>query len=151
MSSPGSVILRIELPRLTVADQLAAAVWLALGIAVMRLATPGSPGTALALGAALASMGFVSTVLGAFLHGVASIGLTGTGTLLIEYRDGFAATATAGGRSRLLGSSMFLAWQPRARLRGHRTSLWLTPLDVPAASLRRLAVALRCTIGRRDL
>ena len=151
MSSPGSVILRIDLPRLPIADQLAAAVWLALGIAVMRLSIAGSPETALALGAVVASFGFATTVLAAFRHGVASIGLTGSGSLLIEYRDGLAATATAGPHSRLFGRSLFLTWQTPVRLQGHRTSLWLTPVDVPAEALRRLAVALRCSIGRRDL
>ena len=56
----------------------------------------------------------------------------------VQFADGARLDCRPGPGSRLLGSSVVLHWQAAAR----SGALWLTPVDLPRATLRSLAVHL---------
>jgi hypothetical protein len=126
----------VELPRWTLADRVTAALAVAAGIVV----------EAVAAGQDWAPRGAGLAVAAGLLLWHARHRARRPLALLIQP----AGSGAAGGRpgcepcmvhaaSRVLGPTVVLHWQPAA---GGRRALWLTPLDLPRRTLRRLAVRL---------
>lgn len=64
--------------------------------------------------------------------------LAADGQWQLDFEDGRTAPARLARGSRLLGPSAVLSW----RVNGHPLAVWLTPADLPGASLRALRVRL---------
>ncbi len=135
MSSPGSAMI-VELPRWTLADRVTLALVIAAGIVVEVVAAgqdaaPGGAGLAVAAVLLLWHARHWARRPRALAIRPAGSGAVG-GAPGCE-------PCTVHGASRILGSSVVLHWQPAT---GGREGLWLTPLDLPRRTLRRLAVRL---------
>ena len=145
MSSPGSAILRIELPRWLAADALDALVWVALAAALERVS------------------GQAALVPGAATMTVAAIGLTATlrrvrrrrkaralwldaGRLGLEAMDGRRTPLGMSRSTRVTAGAVFL--EGRIETGCHRWRCWLTSFDVPRGFLRGIARALYVRAGR---
>lgn len=144
-SSAAYVGLALELPAVTVADRLAAALVLFAGVFGARvLAVHGQP--ALAALAAVLALGTVAIqvrhwTLSRERPAVLLERLPG-GALLASTAGEAPARATLGHRTRRLGPSVFLEVDFAFGGRRTRYARWLTRFDVPAAALRRWTVVL---------
>ena len=126
----------VELPRWTLADRVTVALVVAAGVVVEVVAAgqDGAPG-----GAGLAA----ATVLLLWhaRHGARrprTLAILSAGSSAVAGAPG-CEPCTVHGASRILGPTVVLHWQPAT---GGRQGLWLTPLDLPRRTLRRLAVRL---------
>jgi hypothetical protein len=138
---------RIDLPRWLLADRAGCLVWLGLAAAVEIVAAPAlgmPPGPAFLLVAAAGALATMAAIGcrhrpmalatdGRTIEAVAAAGRPG-----VEY--------TAEG-SRVMGGSVVVRLKPASPSRW-RYSLWITPCDASAGSLRRIALALR--LGSRE-
>ena len=153
MSSRASATLRIEVPARLLADALAAAIWLALGLTLFVWFVEAGDSAAVTGLAVL--LGLVAT-MGPFVargHRVRPCGveLAWDGRLRVTYHGGRVIECADAAGHRVLGRTVYLRWAtagPGSRRGG---SVWLTPWDVPAADLRRLAAGLRCGAGRLEM
>ena len=138
MSSPASVVLRLELRPWPVADRVAAAMVVAAALAIVAVAgqtpEPRPDLGVLALG-----------LLGGWLwyrrraaRGIVALAVAGDGRFWTEYRDGRRIDSEVLPGSRRLGRSVALRWRAGRDVR----QAWLTPWDVPAEGLRELSVRL---------
>jgi hypothetical protein len=153
MSSRASATLRIELPARLLADALAAATWLALGLTVVAwLVLAGDFATVTGLTALL---GFVAAMSLFATHGrrrrPCRVELARDGRLRVTYDDGRVIECADAAGHRVLGRTVYLRGAPAGPGYGPGGSVWLTPWDVPAVDLRRLAVGLRCSAGRLEM
>ena len=138
MSSPASVVLRLELRPWPVADRVAAAMVVAAALAIVAVAgqtpEPRPDLGVLALG-----------LLGGWLwyrrraaRGIVALAVAGDGRFWTEYRDGRRIDSEVLPGSRRLGRSVALRWRAGRDVR----QAWLTPWDVPAEGVRELSVRL---------
>ena len=138
MSSPASVVLRLELRPWPVAARVAAAMVVAAALAIVAVAgqtpEPRPDLGVLALG-----------LLGGWLwyrrraaRGIVALAVAGDGRFWTEYRDGRRIDSEVLPGSRRLGRSVALRWRAGRDVR----QAWLTPWDVPAEGLRELSVRL---------
>lgn len=149
-SSPPFTGWLLELPAVTWADRSSVVLALASGVIVgSMLARHGS--TALgtvALAVSLLSAAFqVVHWTGSSLHRRRALGRDGDGAWRLGERDGTTAKATLGAATRRIGMTVFLELEVPRGSRRLRLRRWLTPFDVPAPSLRRLAVVLAASGG----
>jgi hypothetical protein len=93
---------------------------------------------------------FVAASIGAHRR-VRRLSLAGDGILSVEYADGAKVFVAPSDGTRIIGRTVRLTWSHPAFGTCRPTAVWLTPLDVAAGRLRRLAVALRCPAGPLDL
>jgi len=138
MSSPGSDVLTIELPARLASDRAVAGLLVAAAASVEAVAAcypDGPAGTGLAVGVLLALW---HLWLGRRSALVRIAALDQRGGWQLGLADGRQVAAALLPGSRVLGPTVVL------RLGGGRLarSAWLTPRDLPAAELRRLAVRL---------
>ena len=138
MSSPGSDVLTIELPARLASDRPATCLLVAAAIVVEVVVArypDGQAGLGLAAGFLLASW---HCWLGRRSALVRTAALDCRGDWQLDMADGRRVAAVLLPGSRVLGQTVLL------RLRGGRLtrSAWLTPWDLPALELRRLAVRL---------
>ena len=144
-SSPAYAGLALELPSVTVANRLAAA--LAIGA--------GTYGANVLAGQGATAAGVVVACAGLAAAGVQvanwtrartrpglRLELRPDGSLQVRAGTGTAVPATLGGGTRRVGPSVFLDVHFAIGGRTRQYRRWLTPLDVPAAVLRRWSVVL---------
>jgi hypothetical protein len=145
MSSPGSAILRIELPRWLAADALDAAVWIALAAALERVAgqAPLVPGVATL---AVAAIGVTATVRQVRRRRKARALWLGADRLGLEDMDGRGTPLGRGRGTRVAAGTVFLAGQIGTG--SHRWRCWLTSFDVRKGTLRGIARTLYLRAGR---
>ena len=147
MSSPGSVALRIELPRWLAADILAAATWAALAIGLDRIA----PRAGLPPGGAsltLAAIGLMVIVLPACRRRpVRALRLTGPERLELEMSDGRLIEAGMNRGDRVLGGSVVLDGRRACLDNPDSRRCWLTPLDASQADLSAVSRALHLRVS----
>jgi len=153
MSSRASATLRIELPARLLADALAAATWVALGLAVVVwLVLAGDVAAVTGLATLL---GFVAAKSLFAVHGrrrrPCRVELAWDGRVRVTYDGGRVIECADAAGHRVLGRTVYLRWAPAGPGYGPGGSVWLTPWDVPAVDLRRLAVGLRCSAGRLEV
>jgi hypothetical protein len=126
----------VDLPRWTLADRVSCSLAVAAGIAL----------EAVAAGLDAAPGGIGCVIAGGLLLWQRRNVARRPQRLAIGPGDGSPAKEPAGyepcavhAASRILGGSVVLHWRARS---GQRHGLWLTPLDLPRQTLRRLAVRL---------
>ena len=138
MSSPASVVLRLELRPWPVADRVAAAMVVAAALAIVAVAgqTPEPrPGLGVL---ALALLGGWLWYRRRAARSIVALAVAGDGRFWTEYRDGRRIDSEVLPGSRRLGRSVALRWRAGRDVR----QAWLTPWDVPAEGLRELSVRL---------
>lgn len=145
MWSPGSVAVRIDLPAWLVTDLLGCGVWLALAVALERVAAP-------AFGVAPGLM-FAGAIAGGAVASLAAVDRRRRPMAVSLDERRIAAIAPAGGRretvtaikgSRVMGRTVLFCARTTS---GGRVRLWIMPYDVPPGSVRRLALGLRGHAG----
>jgi hypothetical protein len=144
-SSPAYAALALELPPVTVADRLAAALTtVAAGYAAALLAGRGQ----LALAGLVVLAGALATARQVIRWERSRRGPTlrlerdAGGALQVCAGAAPGVPATLGRGTRRVGSSVFLEVRFASGGRTTRYRRWLTPLDVPATLLRRWSVVL---------
>jgi hypothetical protein len=150
MSSPGSAIVRFDVPRWLFADSAGCVVWLALAIALEIVARP-------ALGLPPGSGVLLGVIPGVLATRAATRCRRRPMALVIDGRrivivtvDGRPAAVRSLEGSRVIGRTILADLGTAAAPGPRRYRLWVTPHDVPAAALRRLALALRFHGGRPE-
>jgi hypothetical protein len=141
MSSPGSDVLTVELPRRLASDRVAAglivaAVFAAGAVAARNLAGPAGTWTGIAAGVGLAGWMWWR---GRHAARVRSATIDTRGRWHLRLSDGQLAPAVLLPGSRVLGRTVVL------RLRAGRVarSAWLTSWDLPDEALREITIRLR--------
>jgi hypothetical protein len=142
MSSPGSAIVRIDLPGRLLADWADDLVWVALAVAFESVAVPALgllPGTGLVAG--LGTGMLVTRAATRCRPRPMALVVDGRriGVLTAEGSRVFARSLDG---SRVIGPTILVELVAPAPDAGHYR-LWITPHDVPARALQRLARVLR--------
>ena len=138
MSSPASVVLRLELRPWPVADRVAAAMVVAAALAIVAVAGQ-TPEPRPDLGVlALALLGGWLWYRRRAARGIVALAVAGDGRFWTEYQDGRRVDSEVLPGSRRLGRTVALRWRAGRDVR----QAWLTPWDVPAEGLRELSVRL---------
>jgi len=144
-SSPASVTSSLELPAVTVADRVAAALVLtATAFLAWSLACQGHAGAAWVVGLAGFAGGVAMVLVQNHSRGRPRVWLDSRadGALFVR-RDGqVPVSARLGSRTRLLGPSVFLDLGLANPEKPERLLRWITRHDVPAEVLRRWTVIL---------
>jgi hypothetical protein len=131
MCLPGSAV-TVELPRWALADRLALGLIVAAGV-MLEAGLPGAPpGTGVLAAAALVLWQRRQRMQRPLVVALAPDG----GTLTLG--DGRRVPCHLGSGTRVLGATVVLHWH----VDGSPGSLWLTPVELPRETLRRLAVRL---------
>lgn len=145
MSSPGSAIVRIDLPALLAADLPGCVVWLGLAVAVELVIAPAcglAPGLLATATVVLGGWGTLAATRSR--HGLRAVVLDERTIAGIATADGRLLAVTATDGSRVMGRTVLL----RGRMAGgRRVCLWIMPCDAVQGSLRRLGLALRRDAG----
>lgn len=144
-SSPAYVGSSLELPAVTVADRIAAALVLLAGLfAAWAFGRQGAAGPAvLALGAAFAAAA-QQAISWTRSNRQATLRLERLADGRLQVRRGASTPvpASIGAQTRLLGPSVFLDLTFATGGHGERCRRWITPFDAPAQALRRWTVLL---------
>jgi hypothetical protein len=142
MSSPGSDVLKIELPARLASDRAVAGLLVAAAVVVEVVVArypDGQAGIGVATGILLALWHFW---LGRRSARVRAATLDRRGEWQLGLADGRRVAADLLPGSRVLGRTVLL----RLRGAGLTRSAWLTAWDLPAVELRRLAVRLMAAV-----
>jgi hypothetical protein len=140
MSSRGSVAITLELPARTTGER-ASRVLAVLAVLAAGWVSARYPGTALPW--AITAIAAVALwVAGARPRDLRALAVQPGGRWRVEGPGGRRASAIPGPGTRRLGPTVVLDVRADATARSLGCRLWLTPADLPAATLRRLAVRL---------
>jgi hypothetical protein len=142
MSSPGSAIVRIDLPHRLLADWAEGIVWLALGVGFELVAVPALgllPGAGLV--ACLAAGMLATRAATRCRHPPMALVVDG-GRIGVVTAEGTWVFADSLDGSRVIGPTILVDLVAPAPDSRH-CRLWITPHDAPAHALHRLARVLR--------
>ena len=154
-SSPASVDLSLELPRVTAADlAVGALVSLATSFLAWAVARADGSTTAVLL-SLLAGGAILAAKVRSWMRSTRQPGrrlvACADGSLWLHTAGQVPCRSTLGVGTRLLGPSVFLDLVVASNPAGERFRTWLTPFDVPSVAIRRCSVILpRCGRAARQ-